>query len=96
MKTFNEFVNENYVGDNGTKIAWDSKNKVILVGRKKVDPWDIEIENFDKKEMWLEVNLKDVKALNVKEKEDLQDWITGAYDDSVQSIWYDIFGDRLF
>jgi hypothetical protein len=45
--------------------------------------------------MWLEVDLKSVKGLNKKEEEDLHDWVTGAYDDSVQDLWYEMFGDRL-
>jgi len=98
MKTFSEFVNEShsYVGQDGTKISWDPKNKVILVGRKKIRPFDIEIERFDKEEFWLDVDVENIKGLTTKEKDDLADWITGAYDDSVQSIWYDLFGDRLF
>jgi hypothetical protein len=101
LKTFEQFINESRdinesVTDtiDGIKITYDSKKNIFLVGRKKVDPDQLDYEWDDKSEGWLMVNATNVPGLNKKESEALEEFVSGDYNDGIKKYWDDIFGNH--
>ena len=97
IPTFEEFVNESQnisesITDtiDGIRITYDSKKNIFLVGGKKVDPDQLDYEWDDKSEGWLMVNATNVPGLNKKEREALEEFVSGAYNDDIKKYW-DVF-----
>lgn len=75
----------------GFKIEWNSTDKMFIVNSKPVNPRDLTYEWDEPYEGWLIVDASEAGQLNRKEKEALEDFVSGAYNDEIQDHWEEIF-----